>query len=104
MEKPSLKAREGLKILWRSAPSSHFAVASIIQRITIKDDILQTFDRPADVAQELGTSDEIGLLRARVLANHTDANWLRETYRASGALSDVVRQQSALWMTGKTAD
>lgn len=72
--------------------------------ITIRDDILQTFDALSDVAQELGTADEIALLRARVLADHTDADWLRETYRASGALSDVVRQQSALWMTGKASD
>lgn len=74
------------------------------QGITIRDDILQTFDALSDVAQELGTADEIALLRARVLANHTDADWLREAYRASGALSDVVRQQSALWMTGTTLD
>ena len=74
------------------------------QQLSIKDDILQTFDLLADAAQELGTADEIGLLRARVLADHTDATWLRETYRASGALSDVVRQQSALWMTGKASD
>lgn len=65
---------------------------------SIKDDILQTFDMLKDVAEEMGTDDAIELLRHRVLSIQSDADWLRACYEKSGSLSDVVRQQSAVWM------
>lgn len=65
----------------------------------LKDDILHSFDMLEDVAQDLGTSEAIALLRARVLNNQSDANWLRASYEKSGSLNDVVRQQCAIWMT-----
>ncbi len=65
---------------------------------SIKDDILQTFDMLKDVAEEMGTDDAIELLRHRVLSGQSDADWLRTCYEKSGSLSDVVRQQSAVWM------
>lgn len=64
----------------------------------IQADILRTFERLTDVARDLGTTEQIDLLRKRVLANQFDASWLRANYEKSGSLSDVVRQQSALWM------
>jgi carboxylate-amine ligase len=68
------------------------------QQLTIREDILHTFELLRDVAQELGTADAIALLRKRILDNQSDANWLRTKYQQSGSLSDVVRQQSKLWM------
>ena len=68
-------------------------------QLSIKEDILQTFDMLQDVAQELGTTEAIELLRQRILAGPSDADWLRACYEKSGSLSDVVRQQSAVWMT-----
>ncbi|CAL62644.1 Carboxylate-amine ligase [Herminiimonas arsenicoxydans] len=65
---------------------------------SIKDDILQTFELLKDVAEELGTTDAIELLRQRVLSGQSDADWLRASYEKSGSLSDAVRQQSAVWM------
>lgn len=65
---------------------------------TIQEDILRTFDMLADVAQELGTTDAIELLRTRVLTGQSDADWLRANHEKSGSLSDVVRRQSAVWM------
>lgn len=65
---------------------------------SIKEDILQTFDMLADIAQELGTTEAIELLRQRIQAGQSDADWLRTCYEKSGSLSDVVRQQSAVWM------
>jgi carboxylate-amine ligase len=68
------------------------------QQPTIQEDILQTFDLIADTAQELGTADALDFLRKRIHASQTDAGWLRSRYQESGSLSDVVRQQSELWM------
>lgn len=68
------------------------------QQPTIREDILQTFELLTDTAQDLGTTDAITFLRKRVLASQADAGWLRMRYQESGSLSDVVRQQSDLWM------
>jgi carboxylate-amine ligase len=68
------------------------------QQPAIREDILQTFDILAGTAQDLGTTDAIAYLRKRVLANQADAGWVRARYQESGSLSDVVRQQSELWM------
>ena len=67
-------------------------------RPTIREDILRTFELLGDAAQELGTTDAIAFLRNRVLDNQSDAGWLRARHQHCGALSDVVRQQSELWM------
>jgi carboxylate-amine ligase len=68
------------------------------QQPTIGEDILRTFELIGDTAKALGTSEAIDLLRQRVADNRSDADWLRGKYRQSGSLSDVVRQQSDLWM------
>lgn len=65
---------------------------------SIQDDILRTFETLGGVAQDLGTTAAIELLRKRVLSGQSDADWLRASYEKSGSLSDVVRQQSAVWM------
>ncbi len=65
---------------------------------SIREDILQTFELLADVADALGTSEAITLLRNRVETAQTDADWLRAGYEKCGSLNDVVRQQSAVWM------
>jgi len=69
------------------------------QQPTIREDILHTFQLLEGVAQELGTTDAIAFLRKRVLENQCDSIWLRDRHLKSGSLSDVVRQQSELWMT-----
>jgi carboxylate-amine ligase len=65
---------------------------------SIQEDMLRSFDMLADTANALGTTDAISLLRNRVHAAQSDADWLRNSYGKSGSLSDVVRQQSAVWM------
>ncbi|GGB96444.1 putative glutamate--cysteine ligase 2 [Oxalicibacterium flavum] len=65
---------------------------------SIQEDILQTFDLIADSAEALGTADAITLLRNRIRDLQSDATWLRASYEKSGSLSDVVRQQSTIWM------
>jgi carboxylate-amine ligase len=67
--------------------------------MSIRDDILRTIEMLKDVADELGTADAIELLRVRALSGQSDAGWLRVCHEKSGSLNDVVRQQSAVWMS-----
>jgi carboxylate-amine ligase len=64
---------------------------------TIRDDILRTLDLLGDVAQQLGNTEALDLLRQRVLASQSDADRLRAAHEKCGSLSDVVRQQTDLW-------
>lgn len=68
------------------------------QQSVIRDDILRTFTLLESTAEELGNSDALEYLRKRVFNNEADSRWLRERAEQSGSLSDVVRQQSELWM------
>ncbi len=68
------------------------------QQFVIRDDILRTFTMLEDTAKELGNTDALDYLRQRVLNSEADSRWLRERSEQSGSLSDVVRQQSELWM------
>lgn len=68
------------------------------QQFVIRDDILRTFTMLENTAAEMGNGDALEYLRKRVLNNEADARWLRDRSEQSGSLSDVVRQQSELWM------
>jgi carboxylate-amine ligase len=70
------------------------------EQLPLQEDMLNTFEMLGGVAQDLGTTDAIALLRQRLLDHQSDAEWLRASYQKSGSLSDVVRRQSALWMEG----
>jgi carboxylate-amine ligase len=65
---------------------------------SIQNDILRTIEMLKEVADELGTTDAIELLRERARGGQSDAGWLRHCHGKSGSLNDVVRQQSAVWM------
>jgi carboxylate-amine ligase len=65
---------------------------------SLKEDILETLAVIAPHATELGNGEALALLRAEVMAGRTDANWLRGVHRERGALNDVARVQSDLWM------
>jgi carboxylate-amine ligase len=68
------------------------------EQLTIRDDVLRSIDMIAGAAQELGTADAIDFLHRRVADGISDADWLRARHEQSKSLSDVVRQQSTLWM------
>lgn len=63
----------------------------------IDEDILATIDEIGPHGERLGCGPALVEL-ARVVRNQeTDAAWLRERYRARGALADVVRDSAARW-------
>jgi carboxylate-amine ligase len=64
----------------------------------IREDILETLRVIARHAGEIGAGDALARLGESVAADRTDAAWLREAYRSSGSLNDVVRLQCELWM------
>jgi carboxylate-amine ligase len=64
----------------------------------IREDILDTLRVIGSHAGRIGAGEALARLGESVTADHTDAAWLRQTYRASGSLNDVVRLQSELWM------
>ncbi|MBV8049319.1 MAG: glutamate--cysteine ligase [Paludibacterium sp.] len=67
-------------------------------RISLLEDMLTTLDRLTDDARALGLEDCQRQLRERVVKRHSDSEWLRAHYAASGSLSDTVRRQSERWM------
>lgn len=68
------------------------------QQSSVQDDLLATLGSLQAHATALGCEAELAALRERTLKRQSDSQWLRDVYRDSGSLSDVVRRQSACWM------
>ena len=68
----------------------------------LADDVLLTLARIAPGARELGSAAVLEALGASVISGEGDAWWLRKAYKERGALNDVVRIQSDLWMGLRT--
>jgi len=67
------------------------------ERRTLREDIAETLRVIAPHARELGSEDALGEIAENLRTGQNDSGWLREAFRKSGALSDVVRLQSARW-------
>lgn len=67
-------------------------------RTRLLEDMLNTLGELLPHAQALGCESEHQAIRERVLQRRTDSQVLRDTFAASGSLSDVVRRQSEVWM------
>jgi carboxylate-amine ligase len=67
------------------------------ERRWLKEDIAATLDAVAPHASALGSTEALAAIRLGLESGQNDSGWLRETFRKSGALSDVVRLQSRLW-------
>jgi len=70
------------------------------RHVTIKQDILETLELITPHAADLRGSAALAKLTADIVADRTDAAWLREAYSSRGSLNDVARMQSELWMAG----
>jgi carboxylate-amine ligase len=68
------------------------------QQSSLQDDLLATLSNLQADAAALGCEAELAALRERTLKRQSDSQWLRDVYRDSGSLSEVVRRQSACWM------
>src|SRR5690606_30819139 len=56
------------------------------ERVRLIDHLRQTFDQIMPIADELGTPDMIGALRAQALTRGNDATWMREHSCKLGSL------------------
>ena len=67
------------------------------QRRTLKDDIAETLKAVAPHAEALGSGEALAEIGRTLETGQNDSSWLRETFRKTAALSDVVRLQSGRW-------
>ncbi|MFZ3322050.1 MAG: YbdK family carboxylate-amine ligase [Usitatibacter sp.] len=66
-------------------------------RVRVADDIVETLKRLEPVAPGLGTQAALATLAKRVTFSANDSFWLRERYRETKSLPDVVRLQAQRW-------
>ncbi|HUQ29207.1 MAG TPA: YbdK family carboxylate-amine ligase [Usitatibacter sp.] len=67
------------------------------RHVRIRDDVLETLERLATCATELGTTVPLLSLAGCAAREANDARWLRERFLETKSLSDVVRLQAARW-------
>jgi carboxylate-amine ligase len=66
-------------------------------RVRVHDDIIETLKRLDPLAPELGTQGALAAIAKRVTFNANDSLWLRDRYRETKSLPDVVRLQAQRW-------
>jgi glutamate---cysteine ligase / carboxylate-amine ligase len=66
-------------------------------RVRISEDIIATLKRLVPGAPQLGTAAALAAIGKRVAMNLNDSAWLRERYKETRSLPDVVRLQARRW-------
>ena len=77
----------------------NFVDPSTREHRTLREDILRTLMRLEPHAIELSADGALRELLADIGGRGNDAQWLRETHASEHHLPEVVRQQSARWMS-----
>ena len=67
------------------------------RHVRIRDDVMDSLERLAPAAAELGTAVPLLALAGAVAREANDARWLRERYMEIKSLTDVVRMQAERW-------
>jgi glutamate---cysteine ligase / carboxylate-amine ligase len=67
------------------------------RHVRIRDDLIDTLERLAPFATELGTTVPLLSIAAAVARDANDSRWLRERYVETRSLTDVVRMQAMRW-------
>jgi len=67
------------------------------RHVRIRDDLLETLERLAPFATELGTALPLLAIAGAAAREANDSRWLRERYIETKSLTDVVRMQAARW-------
>jgi carboxylate-amine ligase len=66
-------------------------------RRLLKEDIAETLDALVPHALALGSGAALAEIGASLGSRQNDSGWLRDTFRQTKSLNDVVRLQSRLW-------
>jgi carboxylate-amine ligase len=69
-------------------------------RCPIREDIAAALDRIAPHLEELDAGDALRDIRSVLDSGRNDAGWLREAYRRTGSLANVMRMSAELWAKG----
>jgi carboxylate-amine ligase len=67
------------------------------RHVRIRDDVMETLERLAPAAAELGTAVPLLTLAGCTARQANDSRWLRERYVETKSLTDVVRMQAGRW-------
>jgi len=70
-------------------------------KVPLREDLLDTLRLVRGFASDLSAAQALDELAAQVERGVNDSTWLRETYRSTGALGDVVRSQCQAWQQAK---
>ena len=67
------------------------------RHVRIRDDLIETLERLATCATDLGTTVPLLSIAGAVAREANDSRWLRERYVETKSLTDVVRLQAMRW-------
>jgi carboxylate-amine ligase len=67
------------------------------RHVRIRDDLIETLERLATCATDLGTTVPLLSIAGAVAREANDSRWLRERYVETKSLDDVVRLQAMRW-------
>jgi len=67
------------------------------RHVRIRDDLIETLERLAACATDLGTTVPLLSIAGAVAREANDSRWLRERYVETKSLTDVVRLQAMRW-------
>ncbi|HEU5283025.1 MAG TPA: YbdK family carboxylate-amine ligase [Burkholderiales bacterium] len=70
-------------------------------KVPLREDLLDTLRLVRRFASDNSAAQALDQLAEDVRAGTSDSAWLRETYRSTGSLGDVVRGQCEVWQSGR---
>jgi carboxylate-amine ligase len=70
------------------------------EKVPLREDLLDTLRLVRRFASDTSGAHALDQLAEDVQRGASDSAWLRETYRRTGSLSDVVRSQCEVWQSG----
>jgi carboxylate-amine ligase len=73
------------------------------RHVRIRDDLIETLERLAPVATQVGSSMALLTLAGMAARQANDSGWLRERYVETRSLPDVVRMQAMRWRDERVA-
>ena len=73
------------------------------EKTPLREDLLRTLDFARHYASDASAAQALQDLRDEVEAGRNDSAWLRETYKHTRSLNDVVRAQCDTWSAARAA-
>ncbi len=81
----------------RFGMEAQFIDVTLRDKVSLREDLLRTLELAQRYACDTSAAQALRALQEEVTAGRSDSVWLREEYKRTGALSEVVRAQCELW-------